>query len=83
MKNIIHTASNMSGFVIPEMRSDFLSAIPKGNNPKLRGVFIDVVHHHTSLQKQTRWSPEKPIVVHNLVRDYLIYIFIYVLEMQI
>nr|XP_016457258.1 PREDICTED: pectin acetylesterase 7-like isoform X1 [Nicotiana tabacum] len=51
---------------LQEMRSDFLNAIPKGNNPKLRGVFIDVVHHHTSLQKQTRWSPVKPIVVHNL-----------------
>ncbi|KAK4344038.1 hypothetical protein RND71_037132 [Anisodus tanguticus] len=48
----------------PEMRSDFLNALPKGTNPKHRGVFIDVVHHHTSIIR--RWTPEIAIVVHNV-----------------
>ncbi|KAF3660046.1 hypothetical protein FXO38_12307 [Capsicum annuum] len=43
------------------MRSEFLNALPKGDNPKLRGVFVDSVHHHNSLLK--RWIPEIAIKV--------------------
>lgn len=46
-----------------EMRSDFLKAIPKGD-PKHRGVFIDAVHHHTSLMN--RWTFELAIQIHNV-----------------
>ncbi|CAN4080415.1 unnamed protein product [Withania somnifera] len=49
---------------LQEMRSDFLNALPKGNNPKHRGVFIDAVHHHTCLFK--RWTLEVAIEFHNL-----------------
>ncbi|KAM3216189.1 pectin acetylesterase 8 [Capsicum annuum] len=44
-----------------EMRSEFLNALPKGDNPKLRGVFVDSVHHHNSLLR--RWIPETAINV--------------------
>ncbi|KAG5570148.1 hypothetical protein H5410_059914 [Solanum commersonii] len=47
-----------------EMRSDFLNAIPKGNDPKHRGVFIDAMHHHTSLI--SRWSFEVAIEINNV-----------------
>ncbi|PHT51925.1 hypothetical protein CQW23_06387 [Capsicum baccatum] len=46
---------------LQEMRSEFLNALPKGDNPKLRGVFVDSVHHHNSLLK--RWIPEIAINV--------------------
>ncbi|PHT73363.1 hypothetical protein T459_24148 [Capsicum annuum] len=46
---------------LQEMRSEFLNALPKGDNPKLRGVFVDSVHHHNSLLK--RWIPEIAIKV--------------------
>ncbi|XP_060211299.1 pectin acetylesterase 7-like isoform X1 [Lycium barbarum] len=45
-------------------RPEFLSTLPKPNNPKLRGVFIDSVNHHTSLL--TRWSPENATMINNL-----------------
>ncbi|KAF3683511.1 putative indole-3-acetic acid-amido synthetase GH3.6-like [Capsicum annuum] len=44
-----------------EMRSEFLNALPKGDNPNLRGVFVDSVHHHNSLLR--RWIPETAINV--------------------
>ncbi|XP_009799834.1 pectin acetylesterase 8-like [Nicotiana tabacum] len=47
-----------------EFRSEFLSTLPKPNNPKMRGVFIDSVNHHTSLL--TRWSPENATMINNL-----------------
>ncbi|KAK4359608.1 hypothetical protein RND71_021837 [Anisodus tanguticus] len=47
-----------------EFRPEFLSTLPKSNNPQLRGVFIDSVNHHTSLL--IRWSPENATVINNL-----------------
>lgn len=58
---------------VSEMRKDFLNAIPKGNDPKHRGVFIDAVHHHTSLMK--KWAFEVAGEIQNVVTYYL---FIYV-----
>ncbi|XP_060209202.1 pectin acetylesterase 7-like [Lycium barbarum] len=58
------TCTTSQNNYLKEMRSDFLNALPKGNNPKHRGVFIDVVHHHTCIIK--RWTPESGIVVHNV-----------------
>ncbi|MCD7449030.1 hypothetical protein HAX54_048467 [Datura stramonium] len=58
------TCTTSQNNTLQEMRLDFLNALPKGNNPKLRGVFIDAVHHHTSLLG--RWTLEDAIVVHNL-----------------
>ncbi|KAK4373933.1 hypothetical protein RND71_004610 [Anisodus tanguticus] len=55
------TCTTRQNNTIQEMRSDFLNALPKGN-PKLRGVFIDVVPHHTCII--TRWTPENATVVH-------------------
>nr|XP_009779347.1 PREDICTED: protein notum homolog isoform X1 [Nicotiana sylvestris]XP_016454492.1 PREDICTED: pectin acetylesterase 8-like [Nicotiana tabacum] len=47
-----------------EFRSEFLSALPISNNPKLRGVFIDSVIHHSALSY--RWTPENAILINNL-----------------
>ncbi|KAK4344037.1 hypothetical protein RND71_037131 [Anisodus tanguticus] len=58
------TCTTSQNNTLKEMRSDFLNALPKGTNPKHRGVFIDVVHHHTSIIR--RWTPEIAIVVHNV-----------------
>ncbi|OIT28141.1 PREDICTED: pectin acetylesterase 7-like isoform X2 [Nicotiana attenuata] len=47
-----------------EFRLEFLNALPKGNNPKLRGAFIDARNHHT--QVQGWWSPKNVTTVKNL-----------------
>ncbi|KAK4731368.1 hypothetical protein R3W88_024356 [Solanum pinnatisectum] len=39
-------------------------ALPKSNNPKLRGSFIDSLNQHTSIQK--RWFPENVVTIDNL-----------------
>nr|XP_009596013.1 pectin acetylesterase 8-like [Nicotiana tomentosiformis] len=47
-----------------DFRLEFLNALPKGNNPKLRGAFIDARNHHT--QVQGWWSPKNVTTVKNL-----------------
>ncbi|KAK4360219.1 hypothetical protein RND71_019171 [Anisodus tanguticus] len=58
------TLNESQKMALREFRSEFLNALPKPNNPELRGVFIDSLNHHTSLQK--RWSPENAVVINNL-----------------
>nr|XP_004251486.1 pectin acetylesterase 7-like [Solanum lycopersicum] len=48
-----------------EIRSVFLNAIPKRDNPKHRGAFIDAMHHHTSLFR--RWSLEVALEIDNVL----------------
>ncbi|XP_059274655.1 pectin acetylesterase 2-like [Lycium ferocissimum] len=57
------TCTRSENNTIQGMRSDFLNALPKGN-PKLRGVFIDAVPHHTNIL--TRWTLQNSTVIHNV-----------------
>ncbi|XP_060168230.1 pectin acetylesterase 8-like [Lycium barbarum] len=47
-----------------EFRSEFLAALPKADNPKLKGVFIDSFNHHS--QNQFWWSPANVTTINNL-----------------
>ncbi|XP_015060712.1 pectin acetylesterase 8-like isoform X1 [Solanum pennellii] len=47
-----------------ELRSEFLRALPKANDPKQRGVFIDSFNHHTQLELW--WNKINATPVNNL-----------------